>query len=141
MFFGTKVSQFLYQRLEVKRAQQVPGPDRYEPKDRLVKTTRFEARTFGSGSRCSLKSSEATPGPGAYQNFYGIRNTSTNRVLNRGYLGKDSLTTLGQSQAIITSSLNLNQSSMDTFEQTFKPALNAIDSRTFKSGAFMLKTK
>lgn len=69
--------------VEVKKAQQIPAPDKYNPSDRLIKTTRFESTKFGKVSRTSgNKVSDETPGPGAYQNYYGLRNTSTNRVLN-----------------------------------------------------------
>jgi hypothetical protein len=95
MYFGMKVRnlEVLMILLEVKRALEMPAPDKYDPNDRLIKTTRFESRKFGSGSRTSVsKASDVTPGPGAYQNFYGLRNTSTNRILNRDSVIKDSIT-------------------------------------------------
>jgi hypothetical protein len=72
MFFGMKVSGPNVKLLEVKRALEIPAPDRYAPSDRLIRTTRFESAKFGNMSRSSLsKASDVTPGPGAYQNTYG----------------------------------------------------------------------
>lgn len=63
--------------LEVKRALEMPSPDHYVPQDRLIRTTRFETAKFSSMSRVQMsKASDATPGPGAYQNTYGQRSTS-----------------------------------------------------------------
>ncbi len=85
-----KVSSKNANFLEVKRALEVPAPDRYVPSDRLIRTTRFESTKFGNVSRSAIsKSSDVTPGPGDYQNTYGQRNTSTNRILNKSSFIRD----------------------------------------------------
>jgi len=72
-YYGMKVRfRSLNNFLEVKRALEIPAPDKYDPKDRLVKTMRFESRKFGKVSRTSeSKTTDLTPGPGAYLNYYG----------------------------------------------------------------------
>ena len=90
MCCGMKVSNTNINFLEVKRALEIPAPDRYVPSDRLIRTTRFESTKFGNMSRSALsKASDVTPGPGDYQNTYGQRNTSTNRILNKSSFVKD----------------------------------------------------
>ena len=115
MCYGMKVRISNTNFSEVKRALEIPAPDRYVPSDRLIRTTRFESTKFGNMSRSSLsKASDVTPGPGAYQNTYGLRNTSTNRILNKSSFIKD----LDKSHVFNGTSI-INLSSNANLEGTF----------------------
>lgn len=119
MCFGTRVSlSIVSNHLEIKRANDIPPPGKYYPLEKLVKPTRYEKRHFGLGDRSSFEPHDTTPGPGTYKFFYGIRNTSMNRLMTSNYETKNSTTTLKLLRTNTQSANAANQVSEENLTQT-----------------------